>query len=112
VVPFEEGGDAPDDEKKIDEGDELMGKQPTRRNYLQDEEAEEPPSLALRKPFMKRAKTTGNLVKPKTSSFSQWTPPDRKKEMQQHLKFAALKRDIFSMNKPPPHTLNTIAMTF
>lgn len=120
VAPFDEGGEksvqsdnAPDDEKKSDDrGDELMGKQRTRRNYLQqqDGEEEEPPSLATRKNVTRRAKTAGDILKTSVTSSSQLSPSDRQSAMQQHLNFAALKRDILSIKQPPPPQTSDIVV--
>jgi hypothetical protein len=129
-APFDEH--APDDEKKTDGDDELMGKynvttirRTTSRTRMEDDSSQPPaltihsdnrrdfgndPQIMPRKPSMlrQRAKTTGDLrpamedLKQKylTLSPNHTSQHYRKPsaDMQQHLKFAALKRDIVSIN--------------
>lgn len=131
-VPFDEGG-APDDEKKMDEGDELMGKsRPRRKTNLRldppdpDEDGSQPPSLSLKKTggpsrpsvIQRRSKTTGDVDGTRSSyrrGESYLTLTNRSvlskavstrnvksgsnSDVEQHLNFAALKRDILSIHQ-------------
>jgi tetratricopeptide (TPR) repeat protein len=77
-VPFDESG-LPEDEKKVDEGDELMGIQPSRRTLYQssylpieDEDNSQPPSLALRS-----TSTTATAMKEKNNKNKDMTSMER-----------------------------------